>query len=78
MSAAFAFFRAIFRGAGLEDDGFDDDGLDLGPLLLRVGAVADLFFFLPAMRENILSHAIFPARCGPLSTRKTAMQIWFH
>jgi hypothetical protein len=30
-------------------------------LLLRFATV-DLFFFLPAMRENILSHAMFPAR----------------
>ena len=63
MSAAFAFLGATFRGP---DDFVEDDGLDLGPLPLRVGAVADLFFFLPAMRENILSHAIFLALCGPL------------
>ncbi|HLK07432.1 MAG TPA: hypothetical protein VKV30_05820 [Candidatus Angelobacter sp.] len=66
IAAAFAFFAATFRGAGLEDDGFDGDGLDLEFLPLRVGVVADLFFFLPAMRENILSHARFPARCGPI------------
>jgi hypothetical protein len=47
--------------------GFD---FALEGLPLRLGAVADLFFFLPAMGENILSHANIPVSGRRFSRQK--------